>query len=632
MRTARDGSGAGRGRWRRLAGGCALSASLILAMVGTAQAATWANEQSMVDSASFRSTFLADPGRGSLWERAALIQQHGGYYRSRGMANILTWAPRVVLDPGGAAKWAGCGALAGQEDGLCPDGQPLHMRDIGFALADTRITAFAWDGAFIALACGNFSERRVSGPTPTIAGKKFEDVDGDGSRDAGEPGLGGWRIELYQHGSLLASTTTDANGDYRFALDANQLAITSESFVLREVQQAGWVASRAPGAVHVPFGSADATSGGHDFGNYRPATITGVKFDDHDVDGERGAADDGLQGWTIGLSGGRSPDASEVTAGDGRYAFGGLIPGRYVVGETLRAGWRQSAPASGAHVVTVRSGDVKTADFGNVCLGTTRALVTREGTGEPLSGVEVRIEEIAVVGVLDNEPPLPRTTSGVPTFADLLPGTYRVVAFLPDRVYTTDPDLTLVDGRLAVVKEITVRDCAATDVPIRMFTTSAGKVTGGMRMDVPGGFATSGFEFMTRRGDAEGSLEYQDHATGMNLHTKRIEQISSPATRLGSVALSTWVVRPAASRCTSSTTASRAVTTASSSSSKAATAPACTRRSTAATSRSTRRTADGDEPGSAISRQIAGPAGLGRRGASRSQSRDRGRIRGPIRC
>ena len=612
-----------RWSWRAFACSLVFLAALIVLPVERAAAATWPNEQAMIDSTSFRSTFLADPGRGSRWDRAALIQHHAGYYRSRGRANLLTWAPQSVHDPGPSARWAGCGQLAGQEVGNCPDGQPLHLREIGFALAGTQITALTWGGAFIALACGNFSEHQTAGPVPSIAGKKFEDVDGDGARDAGEPGLSGWRIELYQHGSLLAATTTDANGDYRFALNANDLAISSENFELREVQQPGWAASRVPGAVHVPFGSGDSEFGGNDFGNYRPArihgvkyedmdadgdrdaddpglegwtiaatretsaagsavtdgsgayaltglrpgtytvaevlqagwrygapadgshtiqirsggsvradfgnyrpaTIDGTKFDDHDVDRVRDADDSGLEGWTIGLSGGRSPDASDATDGDGRYAFTGLIPGHYDVAETQRGGWRQSAPASGTHAVTVRSGDVVSADFGNVCLGTTAVAISREGSGEPLAGVRVRIEEVAIVGVLSNEPPLPRTTSATPTFEDLLPGTYRVIAFLPDGVYTADPDLTLVDGRLAIVKQITVRECATTNVPLRMFTTSTGKVTGGMRMDVPRGFATAGFVFVTRQGEAEGSLEYIDHATGMNLHTKRIEQI-----------------------------------------------------------------------------------------------------------
>ena len=65
-----------------------------------------------------------------------------------------------------------------------------------------------------------------------------------------------------------------------------------------------------------------------------------------------------------------------------------------------------------------------------------------------------------------------------------------MVAFLPVGIYTTDRRLTLVDGRLAVVKDITVLECRTTDVPIKMFERSTGKVTGGMKMKVPGGFAS----------------------------------------------------------------------------------------------------------------------------------------------
>lgn len=599
-----------------------LLVATMLVPAASAHAGTWANEQAMVDSLNFRNTFVADPGRGSRWERADLIREHGAYYVARNRGNLLMWAPRTTIDPGGAATWAGCDPLTGPIVDVCPDDSPLALHPMSAALDDTTITALAWDGAFIALACGNYSSRQAQ-PIPTIAGTKFEDINGDGARGTDEPRLAGWTIELYQDGRLLATTITDADGDYRFSLDANTLDIRTDSFQLREIQHAGWEASRAPAALRVPFGSANAVFGGNDFGNYRPATIEGVKyedmeadgdrdgddplldgwtidlgngpsaprstvtagsgayafgglrpgtytvaerikagwrysvpadgartvtvrsgesrsaefgnyrpatidgvkFDDYDVDRVRDIGEPGLADWTIELSGGRSSDATDITDPDGRYAFDGLIPGSYSVRELLKGGWRQSAPASGTHTVTVRSGDTRSGEFGNVCLGTARVQVTDERGGTALNGVRVRIEEIAVPGVLANEPALPRTTSATPTFADLLPGTYRVIAFLPDRVYTSDPDLTVVDGRLAIVKQITVRECQTTVVPIAMFTTSMGKVTGGMKMAVPGGYATAGYVFMTRDGVAQGSLEYIDHVTGMDLHSDRIEQI-----------------------------------------------------------------------------------------------------------
>ena len=49
---------------------------------------------------------------------------------------------------------------------------------------------------------------------------KFDDLDADGVKDAGEPGLSGWTITLTGtdgFGTAVdLSTTTDANGAYSF--------------------------------------------------------------------------------------------------------------------------------------------------------------------------------------------------------------------------------------------------------------------------------------------------------------------------------------------------------------------------------------------------------------------------------
>lgn len=258
-----------------------MGAMLVVAAAGSAlaapaHAATWTNEQAMVDSSTFRDTFVADPGRGVRWDRADLIAQYGAYYRARGFGNVLTWAPRSVYAAAGSARWAGCENVAPQA-GTCPDGGPLHQGQIGAALSDTHLTALEWDDAFIALACGNYSDRVVPGPVPVIRGVKFDDADGNGARGPGEALMGGWTIQLFQNGGLLASTTTAPDGSYAFALDANQMAITSEDFELREVPQPGWRASRTPATVHVPFGSGQAVFSGNDFGNQRMTDLTVVK-------------------------------------------------------------------------------------------------------------------------------------------------------------------------------------------------------------------------------------------------------------------------------------------------------------------------------------------------------------------
>jgi YVTN family beta-propeller protein len=83
----------------------------------------------------------------------------------------------------------------------------------------------------------------------SIEGQKFEDIDGDGVKDPGEPGLNGWVIELYDaEGNFLASTVTadlDLNGNgsidpltesgwYQFSL------LAWGEYEIREVVPAGW--------------------------------------------------------------------------------------------------------------------------------------------------------------------------------------------------------------------------------------------------------------------------------------------------------------------------------------------------------------------------------------------------------
>jgi hypothetical protein len=75
------------------------------------------------------------------------------------------------------------------------------------------------------------------------SGVKFNDLDADGTRDAGEPGLPGWTINLYKDtgtiGSfdgepVFASDVTDANGAYSFA------SLFPGSYIVCEVLQATW--------------------------------------------------------------------------------------------------------------------------------------------------------------------------------------------------------------------------------------------------------------------------------------------------------------------------------------------------------------------------------------------------------
>jgi len=91
-------------------------------------------------------------------------------------------------------------------------------------------------------------------PTPTcgtISGYKWNDLNGDGTRNAGEPGLSGWTIRVAEClsgncntlGTPL-STTTNASGYYIFTGLTYQPA---RWYRVQEILQAGWTATSPSG-------------------------------------------------------------------------------------------------------------------------------------------------------------------------------------------------------------------------------------------------------------------------------------------------------------------------------------------------------------------------------------------------
>jgi len=70
-------------------------------------------------------------------------------------------------------------------------------------------------------------------PPIEIGNRVWEDTDGDGVQDPGEPGVSGVTVELQDAGgTLIASATTDANGNYIFSNDPNGTSNASHKYNL----------------------------------------------------------------------------------------------------------------------------------------------------------------------------------------------------------------------------------------------------------------------------------------------------------------------------------------------------------------------------------------------------------------
>ena len=331
---------------------------MVLISVGPAQAATWTNEVALRDetSAGVRNTFVVDPGVGNWLTRAQLLD-HASFYGGRGFdRDFLTWAPETHVTPGSGTEWARCG-MATMSTVLCPDGSLHDFNLVRASVTGGDLTVLGYGGAFISLVCGNHSRNGAAVPPPTISGVKYEDVDGDGARQASEPLLADWSIKLLFNGQHVASTTTDGSGRYSFTLSAQRYPqLSAGTYAVEEELKPGWVQSDAPSSIHIGTGEAGRDVVDQDFGNYRPATIAGVKYEDMEADGDRDAEDPLLSGWTIDLGAGPTAPQSMVTGPAGAYAFAGLRPGTYTVSERLQDGWRFSTPSDGTRTITVRSG------------------------------------------------------------------------------------------------------------------------------------------------------------------------------------------------------------------------------------------------------------------------------------
>jgi len=95
----------------------------------------------------------------------------------------------------------------------------------------------------------------------TISGMKFNDLNGNGVRDSGEPGITGWTIKITDANGNTHTAVTDASGNYSFTVPSPGI------YTVSEVSQLGWVQT-APSSgtyvVSVPTGQAYPNK---DFGN-----------------------------------------------------------------------------------------------------------------------------------------------------------------------------------------------------------------------------------------------------------------------------------------------------------------------------------------------------------------------------
>ena len=169
---------------------------------------------------------------------------------------------------------------------------------------------------------------------------KFEDVNGNGIREAGEPGVPSWTFRLTNPQGNGSVISTGADG----AVTVGN--VPAGVWNIEEVVDPMWAAiTPVSGQVTVPAGGLGAFVAG----NVRPAPISGVVYIDTDRDGILDAGEVGRAGVKVTLTGTRPGSIrvatrSVLSAADGSYSFDGLLPGTYAVAMAVPGGLTATTP------------------------------------------------------------------------------------------------------------------------------------------------------------------------------------------------------------------------------------------------------------------------------------------------
>ena len=175
--------------------------------------------------------------------------------------------------------------------------------------------------------------------TDTFSGEVYNDFNGNGALNGGEPGLSGWTVNLLNGSNqVVATATTDSNGDYAFS------GVGPGTYSIAVVEQTGFVQSSTPATF------AETAASGHsvanlDFGQFQTVTLSGEVFHDVNGDDKPESGEAPLPGWTVNLvNGSNQIVATATTDSSGDYAFAGVGPGSYTIRSSSKRVTSRPAP------------------------------------------------------------------------------------------------------------------------------------------------------------------------------------------------------------------------------------------------------------------------------------------------
>jgi hypothetical protein len=205
------------------------------------------------------------------------------------------------------------------------------------------------DGTVSSFMAANFGvmEDGGSGGTGYIKGKVWNDLNGDGNVNDGEPGLEGLTVTL--SGDAEATTTTAEDGGYIFA------ELSAGAYEVASTGPEGWVLT-TDSPIEVILTMDDEIFNEGSFGWMEEsvagtAIIKGKVWNDLNGNGIVNEDEPGVEGIEVILSG----DVADTTTtvADGTYAFTDLSAGSYEVVSVGPSGWSLTTTSPIAAILTM---------------------------------------------------------------------------------------------------------------------------------------------------------------------------------------------------------------------------------------------------------------------------------------
>jgi hypothetical protein len=291
-----------------------------------------------------------------------------------------------------------------------------------------------------------FLNTNAAPTTGTATGTVWNDVNGDGIRQAGDNGIPGWTVFVDLNTNKFRdagepAAVTDANGLYTIP------DLAPGDYKIREITPSDWDTTLGADTANSVTIRAGRTSVS-DFGNFNVAStgsLQGTVWNDVNADDFRAPGDPGLEGWTVFLdfNNNNALDAGEtstLTDAAGAYTFPSLTVGTYRVVEILQPGWNNSPGHPTAVTVNVVNEGNARVDFANFTptLGSIRGKVWNDANGDGagaateagLAGWTVFIDQDADGLLTAGEPSAVTDAAGLYTLTDVAVGS-SVVRELP---------------------------------------------------------------------------------------------------------------------------------------------------------------------------------------------------------